>query len=91
MQAHIRPQSKGSITSTHLIFPFFLQQSDVWTKTGDCTRHAGYCVRIDARRSGGYCSVSGCTDSPEDCLDGYHFLDLSVFAPGLPTICEVNE
>lgn len=52
----------------------------------DCTCRAGYCAKMPGEAQG-TCTVSGCKEEPSVCPSGYSCLDLSLFAPSLPSIC----
>lgn len=52
----------------------------------DCPCEANYCSKSPFD-SQGYCSITGCIDDPEICPQGWSCLDVSVFAPGQPSVC----
>ncbi len=48
----------------------------------DCGGETNFCARQPGTPSG-YCSIKGCTVSPNDCPEGYTCVDMSQYAPGL--------
>jgi hypothetical protein len=56
------------------------------TSAGQCTEGAEYCALMPGQ-SEGYCTPTGCIEQPELCPDGWSCFDVSVFAPGQPSIC----
>jgi hypothetical protein len=52
----------------------------------DCSCKANYCALMPGQ-SQGTCTVQGCKAEPGLCPSGYGCFDLSIFAPGLPSIC----
>jgi hypothetical protein len=52
----------------------------------DCPCAASYCSKSPFD-SQGYCSVSGCKEDPSLCPAGWSCLDISMFAPGQPSVC----
>lgn len=52
----------------------------------DCPCEANYCSKspFDAQ---GTCSVQGCKENPTLCPAGFRCLDISMFAPGQPSVC----
>jgi hypothetical protein len=52
----------------------------------DCTCAADYCARMPGQTQG-TCTVTGCTEDPALCPDGFSCFDLSAFSPELPSIC----
>jgi hypothetical protein len=62
---------------------------DVCTGDGTCTGEADFCA-LEPGAAEGMCTVQGCTVEPNDCPAGYICFDLSIFAAGLPTICQAE-
>lgn len=56
------------------------------TQHSDCPCAANYCSKspFDAQ---GYCSVTGCKENPSVCPPGWSCFDVSMFAPGQPSVC----
>jgi len=56
------------------------------TNHSDCPCAADYCSKspFDAR---GYCSVTGCKENPNICPPGWSCFDVSLVAPGQPSVC----
>jgi hypothetical protein len=52
----------------------------------DCTCAADYCA-LQPGSSQGYCTKTGCKEDASICAEGWGCTDLSIFAPGLPSIC----
>ncbi len=53
----------------------------------DCTCEAGYCA-VQFGQSVGYCTVTTCDKTPSVCPKDWSCMDLSVFFPSLPYICQ---
>jgi hypothetical protein len=56
------------------------------TDHSDCSCPAPYCA-IQPGNDQGVCTRTGCVEEPEICPNGFRCTDLSVFAPGLPSLC----
>ncbi len=56
------------------------------TGSTDCSCPAPYCA-VQPGQTTGYCTHTGCKETPAVCPSGWSCLDLSVFQPGLPSIC----
>jgi hypothetical protein len=56
------------------------------TSDDDCGCVSRYCA-IQPGDPDGYCTRTGCLDDPSVCPEGWGCLDLSMFFPGLPSIC----
>lgn len=56
------------------------------TQHSDCPCAADYCSKSPFD-SQGYCSVTGCKEDPSVCPAGWTCFDVSVFAPGQPSVC----
>jgi len=52
----------------------------------DCPCAASYCSKSPFD-SQGYCSITGCKEDPSLCPAGWSCLDISMFAPGQPSVC----
>lgn len=52
----------------------------------ECTGETDYCSEPPGEPR--FCTRSGCVDDPSLCPDDWTCMDLSIFAPGLPSICE---
>jgi hypothetical protein len=52
----------------------------------DCPCAANYCSKSPFDTQG-YCSVIGCKEDPDLCPVGFSCFDVSVFAPGQPSVC----
>lgn len=48
--------------------------------------YAHYCS-VQPGATEGYCSPTGCVETPELCPEGWKCFDLSLFDPSLPSIC----
>jgi hypothetical protein len=59
---------------------------DPCTLSTQCGEAADYCALMPGQ-SEGYCTPTGCASNGESCPDGWSCLDLSLFSPGLPSIC----
>jgi hypothetical protein len=56
------------------------------TDSADCDCEAGWCA-IEPGETTGYCTRTGCLETPDVCPDGWGCMDLSRFSPALPAIC----
>jgi hypothetical protein len=52
----------------------------------DCPCAANYCSKSPFDTQG-YCSITGCKENPAVCPVGWSCFDVSVFAPGQPSVC----
>jgi hypothetical protein len=55
-------------------------------ESSECTCTAHYCALMPGQ-SMGYCSKTGCKEDKSICPDAYTCFDISVFAPGQPSVC----
>jgi hypothetical protein len=56
------------------------------TDNAGCAAPAPYCAVQPGQREG-YCTITGCKEDPTVCPSGWRCFDLSVFAPGQPSVC----
>jgi hypothetical protein len=59
---------------------------DPCTVNDECSAEADYCALMPGQ-SEGYCTPTGCASDGQPCPQDWSCLDLSVFSPGLPSIC----
>jgi hypothetical protein len=59
---------------------------DPCTAADQCSDEADYCALMPGQTEG-YCTPTGCASGGPSCPDGWSCLDLSLFSPGLPSIC----
>lgn len=55
-------------------------------ESSECTCKADYCALMPGQTMG-YCSKTGCKEDKSICPDAYTCFDISVFAPGQPSVC----
>jgi hypothetical protein len=64
----------------------FAHFGDVCTATPECVLPTAFCLIMPGAPSG-YCTAVGCLADPTLCPAGWGCLDLSMYGPGLPSVC----
>ena len=54
--------------------------------SSDCAADAPYCALMPGAKTG-YCTVTGCKETPSVCPKSWSCFDVSAFQPGAPSIC----
>jgi len=66
--------------------PMFAHFGDVCATSPECALPTAFCVIVPGAASG-YCTAVSCLTDPSICPAGWGCVDLSVYGPGLPSIC----
>ncbi len=65
---------------------------DPCTESADCKGATDYCIQENAPADpNGYCTISGCTDDPDNCPETYICIDLSQYFAPLPWACAKRQ
>src|SRR5688572_12506622 len=68
-------------------FPHF---GDVCAAATECALPTSFCMILPGAEAG-YCTAVGCLEDATICPAGWECLDLSVYQPGLPAVCNRVE
>jgi hypothetical protein len=66
--------------------PMFAHFGDVCTESPECALPTAFCLIVPGAPSG-YCTAVGCLADPTVCPAGWGCVDLSMYGPGLPSVC----
>lgn len=79
------PLPPAECTERAMAIDFGTSCSDA-TSHSDCGCPTNYCAVMPGQ-SEGYCTITGCTENPDVCPEGWSCFDLSTIVPGQPSFC----